>query len=65
MMEDEVILTIKDISGDILEIKIEDNDLFIEAEDKVENNTVILLFDVEELKLIRDTLTYSISKLGE
>lgn len=64
MMKDEVILKIKDISGDILEIEIEDGELLIKAEDKVENNTVILLFDVEELKLIRDALTYGISKLG-
>lgn len=65
MMKDEVILKIKDISGDILEIEIEDGELLIKAEDKVENNTVILLFDVEELKLIRDALTHGISKLGE
>lgn len=65
MMKDEVILKIKDIGGDILEIEIEDGELLIKAEDKVENNTVILLFDVEGLKLIRDALTYGISKLGE
>lgn len=65
MMKDEVILKIKDISGDILEIEIEDGELLIKAEDKVENNTVILLFDVEGLKVIRDALTYGISKLGE
>lgn len=65
MMKDEVILKIKDIGGDILEIEIEDGELLIKVEDKVENNTLILLFDVEGLKRIRDALTYGISKLGE